>query len=241
MISYISGVVEEIEKDKVVVDNNGIGYGIFASHSTLEQIGIGEQVKIYTYFSVREDAMQLYGFLSRQELQLFKLLIGVSGVGPKGGLAILSTCPGDSLSMAVLADDAKAISKAPGIGAKTAQKIIIELKDKIDDAVKSKEKSYKRKLTRDEKKRVARKTIRESCCYREMDDPVEIMKISKRRYSEKTDKFYEYLIKLISPRINEGNVINKIKQICFNISLGLFIISMILIFINTIVYIYLPI
>ena len=131
MISYISGVVEEIEKDKVVVDNNGIGYGIFASQSTLEQIGIGEQVKIYTYFSVREDAMQLYGFLSRQELQLFKLLIGVSGVGPKGGLAILSTCPGDSLSMAVLADDAKAISKAPGIGAKTAQKIIIELKDKI--------------------------------------------------------------------------------------------------------------
>ena len=101
MISYISGVVEEIEKDKVVVDNNGIGYGIFASQSTLEQIGIGEQVKIYTYFSVREDAMQLYGFLSRQELQLFKLLIGVSGVGPKGGLAILSTCPGDSLSMAV--------------------------------------------------------------------------------------------------------------------------------------------
>ncbi|MFR6563039.1 MAG: Holliday junction branch migration protein RuvA [Eubacterium ventriosum] len=72
MISYISGVVEEIEKDKVVVDNNGIGYGIFASQSTLEQIGIGEQVKIYTYFSVREDAMQLYGFLSRQELQLFK-------------------------------------------------------------------------------------------------------------------------------------------------------------------------
>ena len=126
MISYISGVVEEIEKDKVVIDNNGIGYGIFASQSTLEQIGIGEQVKIYTYFSVREDAMQLYGFLSRQELQLFKLLIGVSGVGPKGGLAILSTCPGDSLSMAVLADDAKAISKAPGIGAKTAQKIIIE-------------------------------------------------------------------------------------------------------------------
>ena len=117
MISYISGVVEEIEKDKVVVDNNGIGYGIFASQSTLEQIGIGEQVEIYTYFSVREDAMQLYGFISRQELQLFKLL---------------STCPGDSLSMAVLADDAKAISKAPGIGAKTAQKIIIELKDKID-------------------------------------------------------------------------------------------------------------
>lgn len=132
MISYISGVVDDIEKDKVIIDNNGMGYGIFVSRNTLDQIGIGEQIKIYTYLSVREDAMQLYGFLSKQELQIFKLLIGVSGVGPKGGLAILSTCPGDSLSLAIISDDAKAISKAPGIGAKTAQKIIIELKDKID-------------------------------------------------------------------------------------------------------------
>lgn len=113
----------------------------------------------------------------------------------------------------------------------------LELKDKIDDAVKSKEKGYKRKLTRDEKKRVARKTVRESCCYRELDGPVEIMKISKKRYSEKTDKFYEYLIKSISSRIKDGNVINKTKQICFNISLGLFVISIVLIFINTILFI----
>lgn len=124
MISYISGVVEEIEKDKVVIDNNGIGYGIFASQSTLEQIGIGEQVKIYTYFSVREDAMQLYGFLSRQELQLFKLLIGVSGVGPKGGLAILSTCPGDSLSMAVLADDAKLFQRHPELEQRQLKRLL---------------------------------------------------------------------------------------------------------------------
>ncbi len=132
MISYISGVVDDIEKDKIIIDNNGMGYGIFAPQTTLEQIGIGEQIKLYTYLSVREDSMQLYGFLTKQELKIFKLLIGVSGVGPKGGLAILSTCPGDSLSLAVISDDAKAISKAPGIGAKTAQKIIIELKDKID-------------------------------------------------------------------------------------------------------------
>lgn len=124
MISYISGVVEEIEKDKVVVDNNGIGYGIFASQSTLEQIGIGEQVKIYTYFSVREDAMQLYGFLSRQELQLFKLLIGVSGVGPKGGLAILSTCPGDSLSMAVLADVPKLFQRHPELEQRQLKRLL---------------------------------------------------------------------------------------------------------------------
>lgn len=112
----------------------------------------------------------------------------------------------------------------------------LELKDKIDDAVKSKEKGYKRKLTRDEKKRVARKTVRESCCYRELDDPVEIMKISKKRYSEKTDKFYEYLIKSISSRIKDGNVINKTKQIGFNFSLCLFVISMILLFINTMIF-----
>ena len=95
-------------------------------------IGVGEKLKIYTYFSVREDAMQLYGFLSKDELELFKKLIGVSGVGPKGGLAIISACPGDLLQMAIISGDAKAISKAQGIGAKTAQRIIIELKDKID-------------------------------------------------------------------------------------------------------------
>lgn len=132
MISYISGTIDSIEKDKVVIDCNGMGYGIFMPLNSLETLGDGEQVKIYTYLSVREDAMQLYGFLTREELNLFKLLIGVSGVGPKGGLAIISTCPGDSLQMAIISGDAKAISKAPGVGTKTAQRIIIELKDKLD-------------------------------------------------------------------------------------------------------------
>ena len=95
-------------------------------------IGPGEELKIYTYLNVKEDAMQLYGFLSKEELNLFKKLIGVSGVGPKGGLSIITACPGDSLQMAIISGDAKAISKAQGIGAKTAQRIIIELKDKID-------------------------------------------------------------------------------------------------------------
>lgn len=132
MISYISGVIDVVEKDKVIVDNNGIGYGIFMPQSALERLGAGENVKIYTYFSVREDAMQLFGFLTREELNLFRLLIGVSGVGPKGAIAIISACPGDSLHMAVLSGDAKSISKAQGIGNKTAQRIIIELKDKLD-------------------------------------------------------------------------------------------------------------
>lgn len=132
MISYIKGLVESIESDRIVVENNEIGYNIFMPQASLEMIGVGEKLKIYTYFSVREDAVQLYGFLSKDELELFKKLINVSGVGPKGGLAIISACPGDSLQMAIISGDAKIISKAQGIGAKTAQKIIIELKDKID-------------------------------------------------------------------------------------------------------------
>ena len=131
MISYISGVIDSVETDKVILDNNGIGYGIFMPQSSLEMLGKGEEIKIYTYFSVREDAMQLFGFLTKEELDMFKLLIGVSGVGPKGGMAIISACPGDSLQMAIISEDAKTISKAQGIGNKTAQRIIIELRDKL--------------------------------------------------------------------------------------------------------------
>lgn len=132
MISYIIGVVDSVESDRVVIENHEMGYNVFMPQASIEMIGVGEKLKIYTYFSVREDAMQLFGFLTKEELELFKKLISVSGVGPKGGLAIISACPGDSLQMAIISGDAKAISKAQGIGAKTAQRIIIELKDKID-------------------------------------------------------------------------------------------------------------
>lgn len=131
MLSYVSGVIDSVETDKVILDNHGIGYGIFMPQSSLEMLGEGEEVKIYTYFNVREDAMQLFGFLTKEELNLFKLLIGVSGVGPKGGMAIISACPGDSLQMAIISGDSKTISKAQGIGNKTAQRIIIELRDKL--------------------------------------------------------------------------------------------------------------
>lgn len=131
MISYIIGVVDSVESDRVIIENQQIGYNILMPQTSLEMIGTGEKLKIYTYFSVREDAMQLFGFLSKDELELFKKLISVSGVGPKGGLAIISACPGDSLQMAILSGDAKAISKAQGIGAKTAQRIIIELKIRL--------------------------------------------------------------------------------------------------------------
>lgn len=132
MISYVSGIIDSVESDKIILDNNGIGYGIFMPNTSLEMLGAGEKVKIHTYFSVREDAMQLFGFLTKEELNIFKLLIGVSGVGPKGAINIISACPGDSLHMAILAGDSKTISKAQGIGNKTAQRIIIELKDKLD-------------------------------------------------------------------------------------------------------------
>lgn len=132
MISYIKGVIDTVEPDKVIIENNNMGYNVLVSQSATEVLGQGEEIKIYTYLHVKEDAMQLFGFLSKNELEMFKKLISVSGVGPKGGLAILSALPENNLQMAIISGDAKAISKAQGIGAKTAQRIIIELKDKID-------------------------------------------------------------------------------------------------------------
>ena len=133
MISYIRGELAAIRQDKAVVEANGIGYGIFMPGRSMGLLPqIGKEVKIYTYLNVREDAMQLFGFLTQEEVELFRLIIGVSGIGPKGGLGILSALSADDLRFAVLSGDAKAISKAPGIGKKTAEKLIIELKDKLD-------------------------------------------------------------------------------------------------------------
>ena len=133
MISYIRGELAAIESDKAVLEANGIGYGIFMPGRSIGLLPqIGKEVKVYTYLNVREDAMQLFGFLTREEVELFKLIIGVSGIGPKGGLGILSALSADDLRFAVLSGDVKAISKAPGIGKKTAEKLIIELKDKLD-------------------------------------------------------------------------------------------------------------
>lgn len=132
VISYVKGPLAEKFEDSVVVEAGGIGYRIFVPSSVLENLPkTGETVKIYTYFSVREDAMNLYGFLSRQDMEMFRQLIGVNGVGPKSALGILSALSPDVLRMAVIAGDAKAISKAPGVGSKTAQRIILDLKDKV--------------------------------------------------------------------------------------------------------------
>ncbi|MDO4296796.1 MAG: Holliday junction branch migration protein RuvA [bacterium] len=132
MISYIKGQLTEIFEDAIVVENQGIGYEI---HVPLSLFGllppIGREVQIFTYFQVREDAMSLYGFFNRQDLFMFQSLLAVSGIGPKAALAILSALKPDELRLAIFNADAKSIAKAPGVGAKTAQRVILELKDKI--------------------------------------------------------------------------------------------------------------
>lgn len=133
MYAFIKGKIVETGIDSLVLENNGIGYIInVPAGLTQREAQIGDEVKMYTHYSVREDGVALYGFLSRDDLDIFKMLITVSGIGPKGALGILSGLTADELRFAIMADDAKTISKAPGIGAKTARKIILELKDKLD-------------------------------------------------------------------------------------------------------------
>lgn len=133
MIAYIKGEVTEIEEDKLILECGTIGYNISMPASALDgTLRPGQEVKIHTHLHVREDAMQLYGFLTRDDLKMFRMLLGVSGIGPKAALGILSGLSADELRFAVLSDDVKTISRAPGVGKKTAQKMILELKDKLD-------------------------------------------------------------------------------------------------------------
>ena len=141
MIGFIKGTIEDIREDCLVVDNQGMGWIVYVPGSLLSgRVRIGDSVKLYTHLQVREDAMTLYGFFSRDDLEVFRQLLNVSGIGPKGALGILSALSPDDLRFAVLADDAAAISRAPGIGKKTAQKVFLELKDRfrLDDAFEKK-------------------------------------------------------------------------------------------------------
>lgn len=132
MISFIRGRVVDSTENSVIVETAGIGYEIFMTGTAIEKAVRSEgEIKIHTYFHVREDAMQLFGFLSRDDLRMFRLLLGVNGIGPKAALGVLAGLTADELSFAVLSDDVKTISRAPGIGKKTAQKLILELKDKL--------------------------------------------------------------------------------------------------------------
>ena len=132
MYSYIKGTVEEIYIDSIVVENNGIGYKINVSSNTIMNLQVGEATKIYTQLIVREDDMSLCGFVSREELKMFELLTSVSKIGPKVALSILSFASPAQLGAYILSEDIGKLSKAPGVGKKTAERIVLELKDKVD-------------------------------------------------------------------------------------------------------------
>lgn len=142
MYAYLNGIIADIEEDNCIIDVNDIGYNVQISGQTMTRLpGIGERVKLFTYTNVKEDALQLYGFLSKADLEMFKKCITVSGIGPKGALGLLSAMDADDLRFAIISQDVKAISKAPGIGKRTAERLILELKDKliIDDTMIDKE------------------------------------------------------------------------------------------------------
>lgn len=142
MFAYLKGTVIDISEDNLILEVGDIGYNIKISATTAGNLpSVGSKVQIYTYTCVREDSFSLYGFLTRDDLELFKLLITVNGIGPKGGLGILSALTAEQLRLAILSQDAKTIAKAPGIGAKSAQRILLDLKDKVslEDSLYTKE------------------------------------------------------------------------------------------------------
>ncbi len=131
MYYYVNGTVAEIDAGLAVIDCGGVGYACATTNYTLAQLKKGAPAKLYTYLNVREDAMELFGFADQSELRSFKLLIGVSGVGPRAALSILSAVTPQQLAMAVVTEDEKALTAANGIGKKIAQRVILELKDKL--------------------------------------------------------------------------------------------------------------
>ena len=131
MFYYLDGAVAEILPGLAVIDCGGVGYACLTTHHTLSQLRKGERGKLYTYLNVGESVFDLYGFASSKELESFRMLLGVSGVGPKAALAILSACTPEALALAVVSGDEKALTAAPGVGKKIAQRVILELKDKL--------------------------------------------------------------------------------------------------------------
>ena len=132
MIASIKGRVEGVTSESVIIDVNGLGVEAIVPATVINRLPkIDENVRLYTYLHVREDAMQLYGFLEKEDLDFFKLLITVNGIGPKAAIAVLSSMPADILTFAILSEDIKTIEKAQGIGAKTAKKLVLDLKDKV--------------------------------------------------------------------------------------------------------------
>lgn len=153
MFAYIKGKVVVKTNTYIIIENNGIGYKIFMSQKTIEKIDENlQEVKIHTYYYVREDNISLYGFLSNDELRMFELLLSVSGIGAKSAITMLSEISTSDFAMAVITDDTSKLVKIPGIGAKTAARIILELKDKLknEDAIVSNNKNVETKIIDEE-------------------------------------------------------------------------------------------
>lgn len=131
MIYHLNGIVELKKESFIIVDVNGIGYKVFMPETSLQNIELNKNIKVYTYMRVSEDEINLYGFLTNEELAMFELLISVGGIGSKSALKILSNITPSKFALAVVSNDVGALKKLPGIGAKTAQRIILELKDKL--------------------------------------------------------------------------------------------------------------
>lgn len=149
MIAFLKGELAEVKEHYVVMEVNSIGYEVYLPTSAIMELPAkGSTIKLYTYLHVREDAIGLFGFFTKDDLEMFKLLITVNGIGPKGALGILSAITADEIRFAVLAEDSKTIAKAPGIGNKTASKLILELKDKF-----KLETAFEQKLTNQAEKR----------------------------------------------------------------------------------------
>ena len=153
MIAYIKGKLEVKTKDYIIIDVNGIGYKIFMSDTSINELDKGKEVKIYTYMRVREDDISLYGFLNNEELVTFELLISVGGIGAKSAISILSNITPSKFALAVITNDINTLKKLPGIGAKTAQRIILELKDKMktDNAIETEDTTIKTAIKLDNK------------------------------------------------------------------------------------------
>ncbi len=138
MYAYIKGTLEEKTKESIVIDVGGIGYRIYLSEQSMSKLGdLGEVVKVYTHYHVREDNISLYGFLSNEELKMFELLIQVSGIGAKTAITMLSSITPSQFAIAIISNDIKTLTKIPGVGSKSAQRIVLELKDKLktEDAI----------------------------------------------------------------------------------------------------------
>lgn len=189
MFAYIKGNLVVKTKGYIVIETGGIGYKIFMSESAIEKAGnIGEQVQVHTYMRVREDDISLFGFLSNEELRMFELLLGVSGIGAKGALTILSNITPSQFALAVIANNVDILKKLPGIGPKTAQRVILELKDKLKKEQQNSEENIETGKVSAEEKNALKQAIQEDEKVSEAFSALQVLGYSKREIVQALEK-----------------------------------------------------